>query len=104
MPTLRSTVLYTVLFASAASAQTSVPSGFIVEDVVSGQGLTLASGLAFLPDGRLLVVELTTGNIRVVANGLVGNAGQVAGVSVGVDRGLTGIAADPGWPVRPYIS
>jgi len=81
----------------------AVPPGFVVETLT--ETLSEPVGLALLPDGRVLIIERTTGAIRIWAGGL--NAppvGVVPGVNSGAfERGLLAIAVDPGWPARPYV-
>ena len=88
-----------------AHAQLVLPTNFV--DDVMVVGLNQPTGMAFLPDGRLLFVERTTGNIRLVVRGVLAATDPVitvAGVnSSGIERGLLGIAVDPGWPARPYV-
>lgn len=105
---MRSGLLIGLLLAGGAGAQIalvppSVPPGFAV-DILS-LGVTLPTGLAFLPDGRILVSEQASGAIKVWAGGAVtGTVGIIPGVnSAGFERGLLGIAVDPGWPARPYL-
>src|SRR5262245_5475140 len=81
-----------------------LPTGFTDETLFS----TLAQpvGFTFLPDGRVLVVEQKTGNIKLV------KFEPAAGVTIftvpdvqpaGNEQGLLGIAVDPGWPARRYV-
>jgi len=88
-----------------ASAQATVPSGF--QDLLVTGGLSTPVGMAFLPDGRLLVIEQTTGRVRLLVRGAIASTdpvGTVSGVNTsGGERGLLGIAVDPGWPARPYL-
>ena len=88
--------------AGFARAQ-SVPAHF--DDQLVARGLEFPTNAAFLPDGRLLVTEQTTGRIRIViVDRLPGVAGIVDSLRTGgVELGLVGIAVDPGWPARPYI-
>jgi hypothetical protein len=82
-----------------------VPTGFTDQLVASGLGLM--SNFDFLPDGRVLVVEQLTGNIRLVGpGGLVGTdpVGIITDLQLaGGEAGLLGIAVDPRWPAKPYI-
>ena len=81
-----------------------VPDGF--GDVLVADTLDVPVGMAFLPDGRLLVVEQNTARIRVVRGPgePVRTVGTVPGVNTqGVERGLLGIAVDPLWLERPYV-
>ena len=85
-----------------ARAQATLPTGFRDSLVVGG--LSMPIGMAFLPDGRLLVVEQNTHDIKLVRNGVASTVFTVPGVSAsGQERGLLGIAVDPGWPTRPYV-
>jgi glucose/arabinose dehydrogenase len=88
-----------------ASAQYAVPTGFVDELVIGG--LSQPVGMAFLPDGRLLVVEQKSAKIRLVVNGAFAATDPVTTVAnvktIGNEQGLLGIAVDPGWPGRPYI-
>ncbi len=76
--------------------------GFRIDPVATG--LQEACGMAFTPDGRLLVVERRTGRIVVVANG--GIAGVWATLAVFQDvgsAGAIGIAVDPGFLQNGYV-
>ncbi|MGZ5327875.1 MAG: PQQ-dependent sugar dehydrogenase [Actinomycetota bacterium] len=67
-------------------------------------GLAFPTNLAFAPDGRLFYTEKESGNVRVVDGGVLDPA-PVATFEVTGDaeRGLLGIALDPGFAVRPWI-
>jgi glucose/arabinose dehydrogenase len=67
-------------------------------------GLAFPTNLAFAPDGRLFYTEKETGHVRVVEDGVL-DPGLVASFEVTGDaeRGLLGIALDPGFAVRPWI-
>jgi glucose/arabinose dehydrogenase len=82
------------LAAPPARAQ-SVDPGYHVVDLVPF-GLVSPRALTFLPDGRVLVAERTTGRIRVVKNGALLPApfADVPVNSAG-DRGALGLAAAP---------
>jgi glucose/arabinose dehydrogenase len=90
---------------AVSTAQYVLPTGFLDELVIGG--LTQPVGIAFLPDGRLLVVEQKTARIRLVVNGVFAATDPVITVAnvktIGNEQGLLGIAVDPGWPARPYI-
>src|SRR5574341_1726021 len=83
----------------------SVPTQFVNEFIVGG--LNEPTGLAFLPDGRLLLVEQRTGRVRMIVNGHLASTDPVFTVpslnADGGERGLQGLAVDPGWPQRPYL-
>jgi hypothetical protein len=98
-----------ILFAGLALAPPcvaqSVPPGFVFEPRVLPPFGGSASGFAFLPDERVLVIE-RQGNVRISA---VGSTASTAILAVpGVDfsdgeEGLLGVAVDPEWPSRPYV-
>jgi glucose/arabinose dehydrogenase len=92
------------LGALPAAAQVDLPDGFLDERVIAGFDVPV--GMAFLPDGRLLVIEQFSAQVRtVIGNGvaMTDPSLTVPNVSIGGERGLLGIAVDPGWPKRPYI-
>jgi glucose/arabinose dehydrogenase len=87
-------------------AVATVPTRFA--DSPIAQDLYGPTSLAILPDGRILVTEQKTGRIVLVPNNgtPVSSIGLCTVDSVntnGVERGLIGIAVDPGWPARPYV-
>src|SRR5437867_12468415 len=88
-----------------ATAQIQLPPSFSDDTIVTG--LDDPNAMAFLPDGRLLITEQNTGEIRMVVNGhiaLTDPAGLADSVSTDdVERGLQGIAVDPRWPQMPYV-
>lgn len=87
------------------SAAQVVPSGFATESVVTGTSGAVA--LAFVPDGRLMWCEQTTGNIKIatlsptVTSATVGNVTNIN--YTGNERGLLGLAVDPGFATNGYI-
>ncbi|MGH7725997.1 MAG: PQQ-dependent sugar dehydrogenase [Candidatus Eiseniibacteriota bacterium] len=90
---------------SAHSQGFTLPDGFVDEPIVGG--LAQPVNLAFLPDGRALVIERATGRIRLIVSGALAAIDPVLTVdSVQTDnaeRGLLGVAVDPAWPARPYV-
>src|SRR5262245_50216038 len=74
------------------------------EVVVVPSGLSAPIGLAFLPDGRALIIE-QGGKIRLVVNATLvpGALLTMPEVEFNWERGLLGIAVDPGFPSRPYL-
>jgi hypothetical protein len=97
-------VAWMVLAPGRATAQVHLPVGF--EDEIRADSLDKPTSLAFLPDGRVLITEQWTGNIRLVTAGSVIVHDPVytfPDVSQNYERGLLSIAVDPGWPVRPFI-
>jgi glucose/arabinose dehydrogenase len=93
------------LFQPAFSQTVRVPTNFSDELIVGG--LDSPTNAAFLPDGRLLVVERATGKVRLVVNDTLAAVDPVLTVdsleTADWEEGLLGIAVDPGWPSRPYI-
>jgi hypothetical protein len=85
---------------SIRAAAAAVPSGFQETTVVSG--LTLATGLTFLPDGRMIVLS-KLGDIYLVAGGTSAVIHTVPAVLASQEAGLVGVAVDPGWPARPFV-
>lgn len=91
--------------ADPCRAQFIVPTDFVDEPVVAG--LPEVVGMAFIPDGRLLVIERATARVRLIVNGALATVDPVMTVpdvdaSYG-EEGLLGIAVDPAWPSRPYF-
>jgi glucose/arabinose dehydrogenase len=83
-----------------------VPTRFADSGVA--QDLYAPSSLAILPDGRIVVTEQRTGRIVLVLNNgtptpSMGLAKLDSVNTTGVERGLLGIAVDPGWPAHPYL-
>jgi glucose/arabinose dehydrogenase len=83
----------------------TLPSGFTLEQVVAGPFAGEPSGFAFLPDGRILLLERNSGNVRLAA---VGSSTSsivltIPDIEFTLERGLLGIAVDPAWPARPYV-
>ncbi len=107
--TVRLAALLALAGAPAPRAAT-VPTGFRdVRAVTIGTTapLQLPVGMAFLPDGRLLVIEQKTAKIRLFVDNTLSVIDPVVtlpGVNkTGGEQGLLGIAVDPGWPARPYL-
>jgi glucose/arabinose dehydrogenase len=92
-------------FGESLSAQ-SPPPGFAYETLVDGP-LNSATAMAFTPDGRLLITERATGNVRVFANGALQAApwATIAVASGGswAEQGLLGIAVDPGFLTNGFV-
>lgn len=98
-------VLAAAITARPAQTAVRVPADFVNETFV--EGLDLPNSMAFLPDGRLLFTELKSGRVRMMVNGQIAETDPALVVenlvTLGYERGLQGIAVDPGWPARPYI-
>ncbi len=103
---MRFLFVVTVLsFGQAFVGAQTPPPGFAYQ-TVTDNALTLASSMAFAPDGRLFVCERATGNIRVVQNGslLPGNWATVSCANnTASEHGLLGIAIDPAFLVNRYV-
>ncbi len=89
------------LLSAPAVAPAATPTDFI--DELRASGLSEPVGMAFLPDGRLLVVEQFSAAIKMVRNGVVSTLTVVPNVQTGGEQGLLGIAVDPRWPFQPHI-
>lgn len=87
-----------------AAAQRQLPARFSDQLVVGN--LLVPVGLAFLPDGRLLVAE-RTGRLRFVVEGKLGVVDPLVEpeslFTSHPEAGILGVAVDPGWPTRPYL-
>jgi glucose/arabinose dehydrogenase len=96
------TLALALLFATATPAPAiDLPTGF--SEWTLADNLSQASGFAFLPDGRALVVR-KHGIINIVPPyGYPGLVGTIPNVYTVGEAGLTGVAIDPGWPTRPYV-
>lgn len=95
---------YAALLAASSGASAALPTGFADELIVGD--LSQPAGMAWLPDGRMLVVEQKTRDVELVRFQPLGNAAIFTVPDVqtaGNEQGLLGIAVDPAWPVRPYI-
>lgn len=98
--TILHTIIALLLLLLPSAFAGTLPSGFTESYVVTG--LSTPLGMAFLPDGRILVVE-QAGAIKLVSNGSASTLLTVTGITSGGERGLLGIAIDPDYPTRPYI-
>lgn len=77
------------------------PDGFT--DHLVTEGLSLPTDVAFLPDGRILVVQ-QHGAIRVIEGGtLLSDPAITLSAGTGGDRGLLSVAADPDFSTNGYI-
>jgi glucose/arabinose dehydrogenase len=96
-------LLSILAFASPVSA--AVPDDFAQETRVSGLARPVA--MVFLPDGRLLVAEQKTGQVKLLLPEDTQMAGTVLTVSgletQNNEAGLLSLAIDPAWPQRPYL-
>ena len=88
------------------AAQESLPLGFSLTQVGFGPFAGQPVGFAFLPDGRLLIIDQKTGEI--LLNPVDADSSVVIHKfpdveSFNAERGLLGITCDPQWPSRPYV-
>jgi glucose/arabinose dehydrogenase len=95
-----------VAIAGAAAAHgSSLPSGFR-DSVLGFAGLQEPTAIRLSPDGRVFVAE-KAGKILVYDNLEDETPGEFADLRTQVydsgDRGLLGLALDPGFPQRPYV-
>jgi glucose/arabinose dehydrogenase len=87
-------------FVSRASAAT-LPEGF--REVLVASGLAAPTAMQFAPDGRLFVCE-QAGRLRVVKNGTLLTTPFVSlPVDSSGERGLLGIAFDPGFATNHFL-
>ncbi len=95
--------LATALAAPARSAP-AVPTRFQDELVVTGLNLPTAG--AFLPDGRFIIAEQTTGTLHLVVHDILSTMdpmGTVPSVRSSAEGGLIGVTFDDRWPIKPYV-
>jgi putative heme-binding domain-containing protein len=79
----------------------SIPDGFTVQTVATG--LSGATALEVLPDGRVLVCE-QTGAVRVVEHGrLLDEPLLTLPVEAWWERGVIGVTHHPGFPKEPFV-
>ena len=98
-------VLLLAIVPGKALGQAQVPINFVDLPVVGG--VAEPTNLCFLPDGRLLVIEQRTANVRLLVGGAFTATDPILTVpdvkTLGGEQGLLGVAVDPGWPARPYV-
>ena len=88
-----------VLASPAAGA--TVPNGFTDAQIASG--FTRATAMTVAPDGRVFVAE-QGGTLRVIDGGAVLSSPFLQlDVDHQGERGLLGVALDPGFPAEPYV-
>jgi glucose/arabinose dehydrogenase len=90
-----------LLLAPLALGGATLPSGFSESAVATG--LASPTAMAVSPDGRIFVCE-QGGKLRVIKNGsLLAAPFATVTVSSSGERGLLGVALDPGFPATPYV-
>src|SRR2546430_1895647 len=79
----------------------NVPAGFT--DTVIASGVTDATAMDFAPDARLFVLQ-QTGEVRIIENGVLRpEPFATLDVDSSVERGLLGIAFDPGFASNHFV-
>jgi len=99
----RATVVVCMLLAGAAApaGAATLPAGFT--EAIFGTGLTSPTAMQFAPDGRLFVAQ-QGGALRVIQNGLLLPTPFVTlTVDDDGERGLLGVAFDPGFASNQYV-
>ena len=68
-------------------------------------GLDWPVALAFSPDGRVFYAERNTGSVRIIDGGtlLPTPFYTLANTATAGERGLLGLALDPGFPASPWV-
>ncbi len=87
-----------------AVVEEPLPDGYEIETVT--EGLTTPVGLAFLPDGRILVGEQQTGRIRLIKDGELRDTAFAVAPDVvqgNLELGLLGIAVDPEFEENGFV-
>src|SRR5262249_22246360 len=84
----------------------TLPTGLALQSGVTDPVGSNPVAFAFLPDGSILIIEKAPGRGRLAAVGARTSAliATVAGVNGGGERGRLGVAVDPAWPARPFLS
>ncbi len=90
-----------VLAPAPAEGATRVPAGF--RDTLVANGVSNPTAMAFAPDGRLFVAQ-KTGELRVIRNGkLLQRPFLKVRPNTNGERGLLGVALDPGFRKNGYV-
>src|SRR5437773_5766268 len=68
-------------------------------------GLNWPIALGFASDGRIFYNERNTGSIRIIEHGipLANPFNTMPATGCSAERGLLGLALDPGFPLVPYV-
>jgi glucose/arabinose dehydrogenase len=97
----------TLAFPATQATLVSLPVGYRIEAVV--EGLEFPTGVAALPDGRFLISEQQSGNVRVVEDGVLKQElwlelnVSVAPANFVEELGLDNIAVDPDFDENRYV-
>lgn len=99
---MRWVAIVLVFLASASRlAAATAPPGYVVE--IHAQGFAAPTAMAFAPDGRLFICE-QAGRLRVVDDGvLLATPFLTLDVDADGERGLLGVAFDPGFATNHYV-
>src|SRR5436190_1224395 len=96
-------VVLTAAGTSAALAAQAVPTGFVIDSLVTA-GLNVPNDCCFLPDGRCLIASSAGAVALYAGTSATANAvGTVPNVESGGERGLLSICADPGFATNGQI-
>ncbi len=101
---MRTTLILCLTLALLALPFTAlaIPPGFRVDEMVVGLNHPVA--FAFAPDGRIFISERIAGEIRVVDRGaLLKEPFATVQISASGERGLLGIALDPGFATNGFL-
>lgn len=91
-----------LIIAGRLSGQTVHGTGLVIEPVVTG--IANPTGMTFVAPNHFLVLEQTTGKIKVVINGVVqATLALDLPVAGGLEPGLLSIVKHPDFPQTPYI-
>jgi glucose/arabinose dehydrogenase len=89
------------LLPPASTSAANLPDGY--DETLYASGISEAVAMEFAPDGRLFVCE-QAGNLRVIKNGVLLSAPFVTlDVNNASERGLLGVAFDPGFAANHYV-
>jgi len=99
----RALLVLVLLALGPPAAAIQLPTNFAEEEVASG--MTFPNSMRFLQDGRILVAELKSANVRLIDGGVITDTPlTVPNVHTsGGERGLLAIERDPQWPARPFL-
>ncbi len=98
---VRSVVLVVALCAASAPRAQAVPTGIMIETLISA-GIGRPIDFTFLPDGRILIAD-RAGPLRLYAGGAPVQVGSVPNVDVQGERGLLSVEADPAFAQNGYV-
>ena len=90
-----------ILPAASQLSAASLPAGFSETQIATG--ISSATAMAFAPDGRIFVCQ-QGGSLRVIKNGILQSTPFVSiTVNSSGERGLLGVAFDPGFASNQYV-